>query len=109
MMRHVMPVSFPVIDGREAAGVIDEVGPELTGVAIGDEVFGFAVSGAAAEYAIPDDYASEANHEFLRSLGAAPTTYGEGLAERVRALAPDGVDLEPSTRPESAACMTSSR
>ena len=37
--------------------------------------------------------ASERNHDFLRSLGAEPTTYGEGLVERVRALAPDGVDL----------------
>src|SRR5206468_8128727 len=37
--------------------------------------------------------ASEPNHEFLRSLGAEPTTYGEGVVERVRALAPDGVDL----------------
>ncbi|MET4223661.1 NADP-dependent oxidoreductase [Oerskovia enterophila] len=36
--------------------------------------------------------ASERNHEYLRSLGAEPVTYGEGLAERVRALAPDGVD-----------------
>jgi NADPH:quinone reductase-like Zn-dependent oxidoreductase len=36
--------------------------------------------------------ASEANHEYLRSLGVEPTTYGEGLAERVRALAPEGVD-----------------
>ncbi len=37
--------------------------------------------------------ASPANHEYLRSLGAEPLTYGEGLAGRVRALAPDGVDL----------------
>ena len=37
--------------------------------------------------------ASEANHEFLRSLGAEPTTYGDGMVERIRALAPDGVDL----------------
>jgi NADPH:quinone reductase-like Zn-dependent oxidoreductase len=37
--------------------------------------------------------ASERNHEFLRSLGAEPTTYGDGMAERIRALAPDGVDL----------------
>ena len=37
--------------------------------------------------------ASERNHEFLRSLGAEPTTYGDGLVDRVRALAPDGVDL----------------
>jgi NADPH:quinone reductase-like Zn-dependent oxidoreductase len=36
--------------------------------------------------------ASERNHEYLRSLGAEPTTYGEGLEQRVRALAPDGVD-----------------
>lgn len=36
--------------------------------------------------------ASEANHAYLRSLGVAPVRYGEGLAARVRALAPDGVD-----------------
>ncbi|MFI9156294.1 NADP-dependent oxidoreductase [Kitasatospora aureofaciens] len=36
--------------------------------------------------------ASEANHTYLRELGAIPVTYGEGLAERVRAAAPDGVD-----------------
>jgi NADPH:quinone reductase-like Zn-dependent oxidoreductase len=34
---------------------------------------------------------SERNAEFVRSLGAEPVTYGEGLADRVRALAPDGV------------------
>jgi NADPH:quinone reductase-like Zn-dependent oxidoreductase len=36
--------------------------------------------------------ASPANHEYLRSLGAGPVAYGAGLAGRVRALAPDGVD-----------------
>ncbi|MGW7275241.1 NADP-dependent oxidoreductase [Streptomyces sp. NPDC054864] len=36
--------------------------------------------------------ASEHNHDFLRELGAEPVTYGEGLADRVRALAPEGVD-----------------
>ncbi|MFJ3792590.1 NADP-dependent oxidoreductase [Kitasatospora sp. NPDC090091] len=36
--------------------------------------------------------ASEANHEHLRALGAVPVAYGEGLAERVRAAAPEGVD-----------------
>ncbi|MEZ0110621.1 NADPH:quinone reductase-like Zn-dependent oxidoreductase [Catenulispora sp. EB89] len=35
--------------------------------------------------------ASERNHDFLQALGAEPVTYGDGLAERVRALAPDGV------------------
>jgi NADPH:quinone reductase-like Zn-dependent oxidoreductase len=37
--------------------------------------------------------ASPANHEYLRSMGAEPVAYGEGLAGRVRSLAPDGVDL----------------
>ncbi len=36
--------------------------------------------------------ASERNHEYLRSLGAEPVAYGDGLRERVLALAPDGVD-----------------
>ncbi|MGW3074296.1 NADP-dependent oxidoreductase [Kitasatospora sp. NPDC001132] len=36
--------------------------------------------------------ASEANHDHLRELGAIPVAYGEGLAERVRAVAPGGVD-----------------
>jgi NADPH:quinone reductase-like Zn-dependent oxidoreductase len=36
--------------------------------------------------------ASERNHEFLRSLGAEPVTYGDGLADRVREIAPGGVD-----------------
>ncbi|MFC8303872.1 NADP-dependent oxidoreductase [Specibacter sp. NPDC057265] len=36
--------------------------------------------------------ASPANHDRLRELGAEPLNYGESLVERVRALAPDGVD-----------------
>jgi NADPH:quinone reductase-like Zn-dependent oxidoreductase len=37
--------------------------------------------------------ASPASQEYLRSLGAAATTYGPGLPDRVRALAPGGADL----------------
>jgi NADPH:quinone reductase-like Zn-dependent oxidoreductase len=36
--------------------------------------------------------ASEKNQDYLASLGAAPTTYGRGLIDRVRTLAPAGVD-----------------
>jgi NADPH:quinone reductase-like Zn-dependent oxidoreductase len=36
--------------------------------------------------------ASPANHDYLRSLRAEPVAYGEGLAGRVRTLAPGGVD-----------------
>lgn len=35
--------------------------------------------------------ASPSRHEFLRELGAIPTTYGAGLQDRVAELAPDGV------------------
>ena len=36
--------------------------------------------------------ASPANHDYLRSLGAVPVTYGDGLVDRVRALTPQGID-----------------
>jgi NADPH:quinone reductase-like Zn-dependent oxidoreductase len=36
--------------------------------------------------------ASDANAAFLRSLGVEPVRYGDGLLERIRSLAPDGVD-----------------
>ena len=37
--------------------------------------------------------ASPANHDYLRDLGAEPVTYGDGLVDAVRKLAPDGVDV----------------
>jgi enoyl reductase len=36
--------------------------------------------------------ASPANHDYLRALGVVPVAYGPGLVDRVRALAPGGVD-----------------
>ena len=36
---------------------------------------------------------SPATHDYLRSLGAEPVAYGDGMADRVRAIAPGGVDL----------------
>lgn len=32
------------------------------------------------------------NHDYLRSLGAVPVEYGDGLLDRLAAVAPDGVD-----------------
>jgi NADPH:quinone reductase-like Zn-dependent oxidoreductase len=72
-----------------------------TGVEAGDTVLVHAAAGgvglmavqlAVARGARVIGTASEVNHDYLRRLGAIPTTYGDGLAERVRALAPDGVD-----------------
>ncbi|GAA5140651.1 NADP-dependent oxidoreductase [Pseudonocardia adelaidensis] len=37
--------------------------------------------------------AGSANQDYLWSLGAEPVAHGEGVVERVRALAPDGVDV----------------
>jgi NADPH:quinone reductase-like Zn-dependent oxidoreductase len=37
--------------------------------------------------------ASPRRHEFLTELGATPVAYGEGLIDRVRQAAPDGVDV----------------
>jgi len=56
------------------------------------------VGSAAVQLALSDGLtvigtASEANHDYLRSRGVLPTTYGPGLPQRVAELAPDGVDL----------------
>ena len=153
-----MDPELPQTLGYEAAGVVDELGPGVTGVAVGDRVFGFCPDGAAqAELAVlaawapvPDrleltaaaalpaavETATRAldqlgvtagtsvvvngasgsvgsaavqlavargarvvgtggpgSQDHLRSLGAVGVTYGEGMVGRVRALAPDGVDL----------------
>jgi len=152
----LMDDELPQTLGHEAAGVVDELGPGVTGVAVGDHVFGVtADEGAQAELAVlvafapvPEtlDFAhaaalpaaietatraldelgvgagdtvlingasgsvgsaavqfavargasvigtaSLANHEYLRTLGAEPVLYGDGLVERVRELAPEGV------------------
>jgi NADPH2:quinone reductase len=36
--------------------------------------------------------ASESNHKWLVAHGAIPVAYGDGLADRLRAAAPDGID-----------------
>jgi NADPH:quinone reductase-like Zn-dependent oxidoreductase len=56
-------------------------------------VGGCAVQLAVARGARVIGTASEANHDYLRGLGAEPVAYGDGLPERVRELAPEGVDV----------------
>jgi NADPH:quinone reductase-like Zn-dependent oxidoreductase len=154
----LMDQELPQTLGYEAAGIVDELGADVAGVAIGDRVFGLSSDGGAqAELAVLSYYASippsldfaaaaalpsaletaaraldqlgvdhgslvlingasgsvgsaavqlavargarvigtgsPATHDFLRSLGAEPVAYSDGMAERVRALAPGGVDL----------------
>jgi NADPH:quinone reductase-like Zn-dependent oxidoreductase len=72
-----------------------------TGVAQGDTVLIHAATGgvglmavqlAAARGAMVVATASPVRHELLRDLGAVPVAYGDGLADRVRAAAPGGID-----------------
>src|SRR3954467_11766526 len=58
--RYIIPFDYPIIPGHEWAGEIVEVGRDVTDVTPGDRVvgecvigedhFGFSISGAAAEY-----------------------------------------------------------
>ncbi|HEX6444036.1 MAG TPA: NADP-dependent oxidoreductase [Streptosporangiales bacterium] len=82
--------------GRTAVYVLRELG-----VGAGDTVLVHAAAGGVGSMAVQVarahgagviGTASPRNHDYLRSLGATPVAYGEGLADRVRAIAPDGVD-----------------
>ncbi|BBY64907.1 NADP-dependent oxidoreductase [Mycolicibacterium helvum] len=153
--REFDPVTFPAGVGVEASGVIDEVGPGVCGVGVGDAVFGYGentvaecailshwmrkpesmcfevaaglpviaetasrsldhtgvqpgetllISGAAGgigtavvQFALHRGItvigtANPQQQDYLRELGAIPTTYGPGLAQRVKDLVPQGVD-----------------
>ena len=48
--------------------------------------------------------ASERNQDYLKTLGAVPTTYGDGLVQRVRALAPSGGYQAARRRGRSTCC-----
>ncbi|WP_102145856.1 NADP-dependent oxidoreductase [Mycobacterium hubeiense] len=157
-------LSLPCGFGTDYAGVVDQVGDGVTGFAVGDRVFGGALSRAVADYVVVDVAGTvaaggEAHHtpdgvddrtaatltiagstaaaalavvnpgpgdtlliggagggvgvfavqlariagarvigtgsassaDALRALGVEPVAYGDGLVERVRALAPAGV------------------
>ena len=73
----------------------------LLEVARGDTVLIHGAAGAVGTVAVQIAVArggavigtaSELNHDYLRELGATPVLYGGGLVDRVRAVAPDGVD-----------------
>ncbi|MGM7668252.1 quinone oxidoreductase family protein [Microbacterium sp. A93] len=57
--------------------------------AVGQAAIQFAASWGATVIAT----GSPARHEQLRALGAIPVAYGEGLADRVRAAAPQGITV----------------
>lgn len=92
--------------GGTAYAVLEELGigtgQTLLIHAAAGGVGSFAVQLAHARGARVLGTASERNHEYLRSIGATPVAYGDGLLGRVRAVAPQGVDavLDASGRGE---------
>lgn len=149
---------LPAIPGNEFAGIVDRIGAGVTHFRAGDEVIGFRLLNAYAEYVTVSELqlvgkpkgmpweeaggfsasgqtahtaleelriapgetllingaagavgtaavqiaqaqgvkvigtASPGNHAYLTSLGAIPVPYGEGMADHIRALFPEGVD-----------------
>src|ERR1019366_3079565 len=84
-----------LIAGKYAAATIAAIGLKSGDtVLIGGAAGGvgiFAVQLAKIVGARVIGTASESTFDFLRQLGAEPVVYGSGLADRVKALAPEGV------------------
>jgi NADPH:quinone reductase-like Zn-dependent oxidoreductase len=150
------PVALPSIPGVEGAGVVDALGPDVTGLAVGDEVLGYTATGSYAQFALSDRVvakpaglpwdvaaavpvaaetalrvlqlldlsagetllihgasgsvgsmaaqlarqrgvtvvgtAGRTGRDRLGRLGVTAIAYGDGLVDRVRSVAPHGVD-----------------
>ncbi|MED7950977.1 NADP-dependent oxidoreductase [Streptomyces sp. BE303] len=87
--------------GLPLAGLTALQALRAVGVNAGDTVLVHAAAGGVGHLAVQlaraagarvIGTAGERNHAYLRGLGAEPVAHGEGLADRVRALAPEGVD-----------------
>lgn len=95
-------LSFEQAAGLPLAGLTAyQVINKALAVTEGDTVLVHAAAGGVGSFAVQlarhagarvIGTASERNHDYLRELGAEPVEYGEGLAGRVAALAPEGVD-----------------
>jgi len=100
------PIS-PALDFAAAAGLpaavetaaraLDQLGVQSGSTVLINGASG-SVGSAAVQLAVARGArvigtGSLATHDFLRTRGAEPIAYGDGIAERVGALAPGGVDL----------------
>jgi NADPH:quinone reductase-like Zn-dependent oxidoreductase len=101
--RAVVPPSLGFVDAAAIPVALETATRSLDqlGVTAGTTVFLNGASGGIGSTAVQLAVARGArvigaagptNQGHLRLLGAEPVTYGEGMVERVRALAPDGVD-----------------
>ncbi len=100
------PLDWPEAANLLATGVTAWHLLEATGVAEGDRVLIHGASGgvgytaaqlALLRGAVVVGTASAANQKLLTDAGVKAVVYGEGLAERVRAELPEGVDVALDT------------
>jgi NADPH:quinone reductase-like Zn-dependent oxidoreductase len=100
---HHTPSDIPdvIASALPVAGLTADAALSVIGVTSGDTVLiggaaggvgTFAVQLAKLAGAIVIGTGSEDSFDYLCTLGALPVTYGPGLADRVRQLAPHGVD-----------------
>jgi NADPH:quinone reductase len=99
-------VDWPVAGSILSVGGTAEHALQIAAAKAGETLLVHGAAGSvgqiAVQLAVRDGVrvigtAGESNHELLRSYGAIPVTYGPGLADRVRAIAPDGVDAAIDT------------
>lgn len=88
-------LALPHIPGVDAAGVIDEIGVDVTGYAVGDEVFGAVdvarLGGASAQFVVLDFWAAKPKSLSWAEAGAA----GTSVETATRAL--DLLDVDDHT------------
>jgi NADPH:quinone reductase-like Zn-dependent oxidoreductase len=98
------PGELPAIDGREAAGVVDEVGEGAGDVSAGDEVFGFTIGGGAAEYVLMKDFARKPARASWEEAAGLPWRWRRACAcSRCSAGCPRGRRSSSTARPAASA------
>lgn len=94
-------MSFEEASGLMLTGTTAVHGLQAAGVKSGDTVLIHGAAGGVGLMAVQLAFgggarviatARETEHDLLASMGAEPVVYGDGLLERVQALAPNGVD-----------------
>jgi NADPH2:quinone reductase len=95
-------VSFVEAAALPLAGLTALQSVRRAGVTAGQSVLVHAAAGGVGSFATQlavlagarvVGTAGPANHDYVRSLGAEPITYGDGLVEQALALEPDGFDV----------------
>jgi NADPH:quinone reductase-like Zn-dependent oxidoreductase len=111
LVRKPTRVSWEVAGSVAGAGGTAYAALKKLGVKAGQTLLIHAAAGGVGTFAVQlavargvrvIGTARKTNHPYLRSIGAEPVSYGAGLLERVRSLAPHGVDavLDASGRGE---------